>query len=87
MVSPDGSIHTTHTPPPLSFYNTFNPFLFIRWFFCPRSVQTSLTQNCLSQLYMDFLTVSCNNIGLEIRPQNAFIAFRALLPYANYSAE
>ena len=24
MVSPDGSIHTTHTPPPLSFYNTFN---------------------------------------------------------------
>ncbi len=23
MVSPDGSIHTTHTPPPLSFYNTF----------------------------------------------------------------
>ncbi len=23
MGSPNGSIHTTHTPPPLSFYNTF----------------------------------------------------------------
>jgi hypothetical protein len=24
MGSPNGSIDTTHTPPPLSFYNTFN---------------------------------------------------------------
>ena len=24
MRSPNGSIHTTQTPPPLSFYNTFN---------------------------------------------------------------
>jgi hypothetical protein len=23
MRSPNGSIHTSHTPPPLSFYNTF----------------------------------------------------------------
>jgi hypothetical protein len=28
-----------------------------------------------------------SSIGPEIRPQNAFIAFRALLPSANYSAE
>jgi hypothetical protein len=43
------------------------------------------------------LSVSCGDIGLkkhsrssialEIRPQSAFIAFRALLPSANYSAE
>ncbi len=25
MGSPNGSNDTTHTPPPLSFYNTFNP--------------------------------------------------------------
>jgi hypothetical protein len=28
-----------------------------------------------------------SSIGLEIRPQSAFSAFRALLPPANYSAE
>jgi hypothetical protein len=27
MGSPNGSIHTTHTPPPLSFYNTFKACL------------------------------------------------------------
>ncbi len=34
MRSHNGSIDTTHTPPPLSFYNTFNRFLdkFIRKF-------------------------------------------------------
>ncbi len=28
-----------------------------------------------------------SSIGLEIRPQSVFTAFRALLPSANYSAE
>jgi hypothetical protein len=30
---------------------------------------------------------SKSSIGLKIRPQGAFTAFRALLPSANYSAE
>ncbi len=37
MVSPDGSIHTTHTPPPLSFYNTFKQELSIMVTFNPVS--------------------------------------------------
>jgi hypothetical protein len=28
MRSPNGSIHTSHTPPPLSFYNTLKTFYF-----------------------------------------------------------
>jgi hypothetical protein len=32
MRSPNGSIHTRHTPPPLSFYNTFKKAEFFRDF-------------------------------------------------------
>jgi len=83
------------------FYLHFNPFSFIRGLSCPRSVETSLTQNYLKLTILGFsynlLPVSCGDIGffkkhrssfgLEIRPQNAFTAFRALLPSENYSAE
>jgi hypothetical protein len=55
----------------------------------------------LSYLYLDFLKTFFlylvvtlaflknprSSIGMEIRPQSAFTAFRALLPSANYSAE
>jgi hypothetical protein len=78
--------------------NCINPFLFIRGLFCP-SVLTSLTQNCLKLTIPGFpykcLPVSWGDIGfkknprsstgLEIRPQSAFTAFRALLPSANNS--
>jgi hypothetical protein len=76
-----------------------NPFLFIRGLSCSRSVQTSLTQHCLSltTVYLDFLTTSFVNlvvtlallknprsrIGLEIRPQSACTALMALLPSIN----
>jgi hypothetical protein len=33
MGSHNGSIPTTHTPPPSSFYNTFNMHVFLR-FYC-----------------------------------------------------
>ncbi len=33
----------------------FNPFLFIREFSCPSSVQTPLTQNCLKLTIPEFL--------------------------------
>jgi hypothetical protein len=65
-------------------------FLFIRGLSCPRSVRPSLTQNCLTAFVM-FLVVTLDlkkhrpSIGLEIRPQSDFTAFRALLPSA-YSA-
>ncbi len=81
--------------------NNVNPFLFSRGLSSPSSVQTSLTQNCLKLTLPGFphnlLPVSFgdigliktpgSSIGLEIRPQRAFTAFRALLPSANYSAE
>ncbi len=81
---------------------TFNPFSFIRGLSCPRSVHTSLTQNCLKLTLPGFPyalhSVSCVAIGfkkvpigssidLDIRPQSAFTALFALLPSANYSAE
>jgi hypothetical protein len=81
--------------------NSFNTFLFSRGLSCPRSVHTSLTQNCLKLTIPGFtyylFPFSCGTLafkkkarvsyGLEIRPQSAFIAFRALLHFANYSAE
>jgi hypothetical protein len=75
------------------------PFLFIRRLSCPHSVQASLTQNFLKLTIPGFsynllhVHASCGDIGLkksksiiglEIRPQSAFTAFRALLPSANY---
>jgi hypothetical protein len=73
-----------------------NPFLFIRGL-----SKTSLTHHCLeltmSGYPYNLLPVSCgdtsflkkpwSSIGLEIRPQSASTAFRALLPSKNYSAE
>jgi hypothetical protein len=73
-----------------------NPFLFIRGHSCPRSVQTSLTQNCLELTISGFFTTSfpffvvtlalkkCIGqvLALEVRHQSAFTAFRALLPFA-----
>jgi hypothetical protein len=78
-----------------------NSFFFIRGFFCPNSVKTSLTQNCLKLATPgfphNFLPVYCcdnvfflnhrSSFGLELRPQSAFSALRALLPSANNSAE
>jgi hypothetical protein len=73
-----------------------------RGLFCPFSVQTSLTQNCLKLSISGFpynlLPVSCDDIGflkknhrssigMEIRFQSAFTVFTVLLPSANYSAE
>ncbi len=47
----------------------FNPFLFIRGHPCPRSVQRSLTQNCLKLTIPGFtynlLPVSCGDIGFK----------------------
>jgi hypothetical protein len=97
------STHLTipNSPSSLQYCNV-NPFLFIRGFSCPRSVQTSLTQYCINLTIPGFpynlFTVSFNgncflkkkhrsSIGLEIRPQSVFTAFRALLPSVNYSAE
>ncbi len=82
-------------------YLFLNPFLFIRGLSCPCRAQISLTQNCLYLTISGFpcnllllLVVTLvkkkkhrSRIGLEIRPQSAFIAFRALLPSANYSAD
>ncbi len=46
-----------------------NPFLFIKGISCPRSVQTSLTQNCLKLTIPGFphslLPVSCGAIGFK----------------------
>ncbi len=42
MGSHNGSIHTTHTPPPLSFYNTFKGFI--------GSMQITLLRAKLSEL-------------------------------------
>jgi hypothetical protein len=77
-----------------------NPFLFIRGLSCSSCIQASLSLNCLKLTIPGFpyncLPVSCGDLalknprsssGLEIRPQSAFTAFRALLPSANYSAE
>ena len=78
-----------------------NPFLFIRGLSCPSCIQASLSLNCLKLTIPNFLaTVFLHlvvtlalkknprySIGLEIRHQSAFTAFRALLPSANYSAE
>ncbi len=74
-----------------------NPFLFIRGLSSPSSVQTLLFQKCLK---LDFLTpvflylvvtLGLKNprsrIGLEIRTQSDFTAFRALLTSAKNSAE
>jgi hypothetical protein len=79
-----------------------NPFLFIRGLSCPCSVQTSLTLHCdkltIPWFPCNLLLVSCgdigffiykkhrSSIGLEIRPQSTFTAFRALLHSENYSA-
>ncbi len=45
----------------------FNPYLFIRGLFCPSSIQTSVTQNCLKLTIPEFLyyllPVSCGDIG------------------------
>ncbi len=76
-----------------------NSFLFISWLSCPRSVQTSLTQNCHMLTLLGFpdnlFPVSCGNIGfkksprssigLEIRPQSICTAFKALLPFLIWS--
>jgi hypothetical protein len=76
-------------------------FLFIRGLSCPICIQASLSPYCLKLTMPGYphkcLPVSCgdigfkknpmSSIGLEIRPQSAFSAFRALLPSANYSAE
>ncbi len=78
-----------------------NPFLFIRGFSCPSYIQASLSLNCLKLPIPGFphncFPVSCDDIGflknptsrigLEIRPQSFFSAFRALLHSANYSVE
>jgi hypothetical protein len=77
-----------------------NPFLFIRGLSCPGRVQTSLTQNWLklsihgfpyNNLLVSVVTLALKNlgssIGMEIRPQSVFTAFRALLPSANNAAE
>ncbi len=76
-----------------------NPFLFIRGLSCPSCIQALLSLNCLKLQYLsrfphNCLSVYCgfkknprSSIGLEIRPQSAFSAFRVLLPSANYSAE
>jgi hypothetical protein len=80
---------------------SFNPFLFIRRLSCPSCMQVSLSLNFLKLTIPGFphncLPVSCSDIGLikshrsssglEIRPQSAFSAFRALLLSANYIAE
>jgi hypothetical protein len=80
---------------------TVNPFLFIRGLSFPSCIQASLSLNCLKLTIPGFpyncLPVTCgdigfkknpmSSIGLEIRPQSAFPAFRALLPSANCSAE
>jgi hypothetical protein len=79
---------------------TLNPFLFIRGLSCPSCIQASMP-NCVKLTIPGFphncLPVFCgdigfffnprSSIGLEIGPQSAFTAFRALLPSANYSAE
>ncbi len=61
----------------------------------PCCVHASASLKCL-KLTMDFLIISCgeaglkknhrSTVGLEIRPQSDFPAFRALLPSASYSA-
>ncbi len=81
---------------------TLNPFLFIRGLSCPSCIQASLSLNYLKLTIPGFphncLSVSCvdigffiknpwSSIGLKIRPQRAFSAFRALLLSANYSVE
>jgi hypothetical protein len=80
---------------------TVNPFLFIRGHSCPCCIQASLSLNCLHLTYTWISSqLSCilrwpwlykknpmSSIGLEIRPQSAFSAFRALQPSANYFAE
>jgi hypothetical protein len=79
----------------------FNPFLFIRGLSCPRSIQDSLSLNCIRLTIPRFPHNSLHvlwwhwlfkknprsSIGLEIRPQSAFSDLRVLLPSANYSAE
>jgi hypothetical protein len=51
----------------IKYYRKGNPFLFIRGLFFLRSVQTSLTQNCLKLTIPGFpdnlLSVSCKDIG------------------------
>jgi hypothetical protein len=72
----------------------FNPFLVIRGLSCPRSVQISLTVPGFSDNLLFFFVVTLaiknllrSSIDLDIRPQSAFTAIKALLPSANYSAE
>ncbi len=85
----------------IQWYYILNPLLFIRGLSCPSCSQASLSLNCLKLTLPRFpyncFPASCDDIGflknprssigLEIRPQSAFSAFRALLPSANYSAE
>jgi hypothetical protein len=78
---------------------SFNLFLFIRGLSCPSCNRTTKSLNCLKLTIPGFpqncflvvtLTLKKNprsSFGLEIRPQSAFSAFRALLPSANNSAE
>jgi hypothetical protein len=76
-----------------------NPFLFIIGLSCPSCIQASLSRNGLKLEIPGFppncLPVSCGDIvfkkkilGLvlasEIRPKNAFPAFRALLPMQTF---
>ena len=77
-------------------WDWFNPFLFIRGLSCPRCIKDLLSLNCLKLTIPEFsylvltLAFSKNtrfSIGLEIRPQSAFSAFRALMLSANYSAK
>ncbi len=81
--------------------NLLIPLILIRGLSCPTCIQASLSLNCLKLTIPGFpyncLPVSCgdigfkknprSSIGLKIRPQSAFTAFRALLPSANSSAE
>ncbi len=79
-----------------------NPFLFIRLLFCPSCIHASLSLNCLKLTIPGFphncLPVSWGdngfkkilglvlawNSGLKV---STLSAFRALLPFENYSAE
>jgi hypothetical protein len=81
----------------------FNPFLFIKGLSCPRTVQTSLTQNCLkltirTVLYLDNLsnsflffvvTLVLNKYICKVLVWKSLplLPFKALLPSENYSAE
>ncbi len=61
MRSPNGSIHTTQTPPPLSFYNTFNIYVALGKRHFKREAQT-VVKTALQRM---FQAASQNNIYLQ----------------------